>query len=90
MVGLLDVWRVSMTNAFWEILDQVLGATAVAVGEKKSATAATLADEISKRADWSGGPLTSFDVERELRGSFAAYSNWAISDYGDHWEFIRR
>lgn len=79
-----------MTNSFWEILDKVLGAASCAAGEKKSMTAEAIAQEIGKSSEWSGAPMSSFDVERELRGSFALYSNWAISDYGDHWEFIRR
>jgi|LNFM01.1.fsa_nt_gb hypothetical protein len=77
-----------MTNSFWEILDTVLGPCAA--GDKKAKTAEALAEEIGKSSEWSGGAITSFDVERELRGSFAMYSNWAISNYGDHWEFIRR
>jgi hypothetical protein len=79
-----------MTNAFWEMLDTVLGATSTATGEKKSLTADAVADAINKSAEWSGGQLTGFDVERELRGNFAQYSIWAVSNYGDHWEFIKR
>lgn len=79
-----------MTNAFWEILDTVLAASSTAAGEKKAMTADAVAEAISKSSEWSGGPMTGFDVDRELRGNFAQYSSWAVSDYGDHWEFIRR
>ncbi len=79
-----------MINSFWEIVDKVLELGACAPGEKKSMTAQALSDAINKHSEWAGGETSSFDVERELRGSFAQYSNWAISDYGDHWEFIRR
>ncbi len=79
-----------MTNAFWEILDTVLSASSTASGERKSSTADAIAESISKSSEWSGGAMSGFDVERELRGSFAQYSNWAVSDYGDHWEFIKR
>ncbi|MBL8681599.1 MAG: hypothetical protein JNK05_20700 [Myxococcales bacterium] len=79
-----------MTNSFWEMLDIVLGAASCAAGEKKAMTADAIAQEFGKSSEWSGGPMSTFDIERELRGTFAGYSNWAISNYGDHWEFIRR
>lgn len=79
-----------MTNAFWEILDVVLAAPSTASGEKKSFTTDAVAEAINKSSEWSGSPLTGFDVDRELRGTFAQYSVWAVSDYGGHWEFIKR
>ncbi|MDP3278162.1 MAG: hypothetical protein Q8Q09_23450 [Deltaproteobacteria bacterium] len=77
-------------STFWEVLDDVLALNQCATGDSAKQTSQQLAEAIAANPRWQGGPLTSFDVERELRGNYAAYANWAISDYGDHWLFLKR
>ncbi len=78
------------TTSFWQILDELLEHSKLAVGDTVNKTGDELAAAMMANKEFNTGELTAFDVERELRGAFAQYSNWAIMDLGDHWSFIKR
>lgn len=79
-----------MTTSFWQMLDEVLDHSHTETGATLTRTGEEIAKAFMAHKEWNTGELTGFDIERELRGSFAQYSNWAITNMGDHWAFIKR
>jgi hypothetical protein len=77
-------------KGFWQSLDDALGHSTLAAGDSVTKSSEELLNALLALKDWAGGEIGTFDVERELRGTFAQYSNWAITDLGDRWSFIKR